>query len=240
MKRCWSVACVGALAGIVAALASAATIPASEDYDVLTKAYEAQMGAYRAKRAELAETEAYKEARAANDRDAVAKLFATIPAIDTAAWSERFWAGAQDHAGTDAAIEYLTWLVRHDTSKERIERVATIVTAHADSAAVLPFAESLAYLTRSLGAEAAVNACSALIARNENAEVLANAYFNRATIVKPISDAAKAAAEDVLAKVVELLPDSIPRCAPRHRSSSASGCRSAWLCPTSPAKTSTA
>ena len=138
-------------------------------------------------------------------------LLQQVATVDVQPWINKFNAGANTHAGTDGAIDFLVWVVRNDRNSPS-NAADTLMRDHVGSAALLPFAKVLASLGRSLGTDRVREICTTLIEQNSSASVQAQAIHSRAQLVlrdRNATAAAKAKAEQDLLRIPELVPGSI-------------------------------
>ncbi len=109
----------------------------------------------------------------ADDRDEVADLV------------ERFVAGAEQHAGTEAAVPFLTWIVLHGVPDVRAvdNALATISEEHTKSPDVGPVVERVPHLASLLGRESAMRTLGRFAEGAAHPEIQARVLFERGRMV---------------------------------------------------------
>ena len=172
-----------------------------------TRAREAFIAALR----ELSKSPEYKKAVADRDREATTALRSRVPTVDTAAFVARFAAAAERRAGTDAAIDYLSWIVLNGRGQRDAAQAAAdaIIQDHIKSERLLPLAKSVRTARTTLGEEGSLALCAALVEQSPHDQVKAWTLYWRAsnaTRSRTASDADKAQAEVDLARAAELAP----------------------------------
>jgi len=187
-------------------------LPAQEgasSYEVLVAEHQAARAAFSAALRQLVAADDYQAAVASRDREAMVALRSAVPRVDTAAFVHRFEEGARQHAGTDAAIDYLVWIVLNGRGQREQARAAaaTILADHIDSQKLLSLAEKIRTARTTLGLDGAADFGAAIIEASPHAQVKAwilywryhNAQRNRAATEADKAQAAQdlAAAENL-------------------------------------------
>ncbi len=114
--------------------------------------YTAARQEYSEKVRELMQTQAYKDASKARDRDKMTELRAGLERVDTAAFAERAFRLAGEQAA-DARVPFYSWIRVNTGSKEVAVRVLAAIRAdHMESPALLEIVEKGYLLPRLLGA----------------------------------------------------------------------------------------
>lgn len=200
---------------------------AQADYDKLTKAFDAAMTAYSNKLKEIRATDEYqdllKKARNREDRAAsraartkMRDMTADVERPRPADWAGKFKTGADKHAGTDGAVPFLTWLITRGGPDYAGDAFATIAAKHAASKKVGDVVDTFRYIGRSVGRDKVRALATAIIEKNPDADIKANAYYGRAMnygerdgrrIVLSDEEKAKKAAD--IAACIKTAPNSI-------------------------------
>jgi len=126
----------------------------------------------------------------------------------------KFADAARQHAGTDAAIPFLTWLLTADRAPNNPHSkaaLATLLSDHVTSAKLADAAASIPALGRTLGTRVVDDAIAKILAKNPHGLVKARIYYTRASVVlraQKVSKEAKAAALADMRKCIDLAPES--------------------------------
>jgi hypothetical protein len=213
MKRWIACAVAAGTAALLAAQEPAAAVakmpdPAKAEFSTLEADFEAAQKAYAARVRELQQTDEYKAALEASDREALTKLISTVEKIDLPAFAKRAWEGAERYAAHDNAVPFLVWIAINDPDREATGKaVDTLLSAHVQSAELLPLAENAIRLNAKLGPERSAEVLQQLVDAETTDLVKAHALFLQATMLQRGRDATaeqKAAAEALLARAEKL------------------------------------
>jgi hypothetical protein len=167
--------------------------------------------------ADLRETEAWKKAEAANDRDALNALYETIPTVDFDAFARRALEAASRFDGdADQALLYgfaVDWSRDTDITAAGLEG---LVDKHPTHTALFAATLRLGYQARSLGEERFTSLATRILASEAPPETKANVLFARMTLLtrsvprgKALSAEQQAAHDADRARILEIAPDSI-------------------------------
>jgi len=132
-----------------------------------------------------AAVEAYKAAVAKEQKAAEAEgRAAVLPPYNMsagpAAHIGEFQAAAEQFAGTDDAVQFLTWLARAARSDEAGKAaVQTLLATHLESGSLGRFVSMLPYLGRDLGDDRVSSVLATIIEKNPSADVKAQALITR-------------------------------------------------------------
>ncbi len=200
------------------ALMALPTVRAQDEatgYAALVAEVDAARAKFTADLRALASTPEYKEALQARDRQALTDLRRNITPVDMATFVPRFQAGAEKHAGTDGAIDYLTWILlnRHGQTEAARYALDAILENHIGSAKLTNLAELSRATMGNLGRQGTDSLYAELIESSPHKMVQAWALYNRASDTQRNRSATaeqKAQATADLAKAETLAdPDSI-------------------------------
>jgi hypothetical protein len=216
MRFLTATACVGLLVfalpaqkGDKATDATAHKSAAKAEYDKLVDEFDNQMAAYSAEARKVVATDAYKQAAAAKDRDAVKKLFDAMQAKppDRAALSARFLKAADEFAG-DERVPFLAWAATNSGSKKIVVQVIDdLQKNHLKSPELVTLLEKGMGLSGLLGREQAQSFLAQVIDKNPHAIVRAWAMYLSAMMIqrdKSASDEDKDKVEGLLATAAQL------------------------------------
>jgi len=180
---------------------------AKANYDELVAELEAATTAYSKAVRAITQTDEYKALRESRDREGLTKLMKGVTRVDLKGFIARFQEGAKEYAGTDGAIDYLTWLTLHSGDAEVSKTAAaTLLADHIDSDKLEPLAENLHLAKRAMGAEWQ-SVCEQLAEKSPHDMVRAWALYRCATMTARDRDASakdKAAAQEGLAEAAKL------------------------------------
>jgi hypothetical protein len=188
---------------------------AQAEYDALVAEYDAESELVNAANLRVRESDEYKKAAEARDREAVNALFKNVPRIDRDAWAKRFLDAAQQHGSSPDQPLFYGWAFSNTSNKELAEAaLAPLLDKHLKSEHWVEFSKGLAYGSRTLGHERTLEVLTTLADGHPNDLVKANALFGRYNTVKRATgenapnEQQLAAAERDRKRVVELAPDS--------------------------------
>lgn len=178
---------------------TSATGSAEAAYVLMTEEYSAAMTEYR-----RIGTEARQRGETI---DAESPIVTFLP---------RFQKAAADHAGTEDAVQFLSWIALNAGSNADAATAAmkTLAADHIDSDGWAAIAPRLSGMSRTLGEELVGELTARLLAESPSATVKAELLFARGNQVirdaynEPAPDDKRAAAIADLRKVCELVPDS--------------------------------
>jgi hypothetical protein len=149
-----------------------------------------------------AQTKAYEEYKAAVEEaqreaeESGGEL--VMPSFDMRAaitpFIPRFEAAAKRFAGTDDAVQFLSFLVFYAQGEDAgDEALETLLTKHLEHASIGEFAGSLRYLTDRVGAERVRSTLDTIVERNPDTDARAQALVARGEILRDTDrDAARA------------------------------------------------
>lgn len=181
---------------------------AAAAYTALVEEYDAATAVAETARGEIAKTDEFKKASKARDREAMTALMADVTPVDYASFRERFLAGAKTYAGTDDAIDFLTWVAMKGNDKDAQTAAAyTLLDDHIKSPKLITIAESVGYLARPLGADGLQEFCERLAEESPDNMVRAWAMYARASAMsrgRDVPDDVKAEADALLAEAEKL------------------------------------
>jgi len=200
---------------------------ARAEYDKIIAEMTAEQDAYRAAVQKVSATEEYQKLlvayRATKDQEErtiigrkLNALRADIKRVDTAVYRERIKAGAEQYAGTEAAVPWLVWLVTRGGKALAAGAIPPLVESHLGSPEIGRFLDYLPYLTRQgLSQEEVRGIAAKAIEQAATHELRAAAHYSRARTFlasgrdpEPLPEFAEQYAADIAA-VSELAPGSL-------------------------------
>lgn len=188
---------------------------AKEQYLALAGKYNKEQSDFMAAIAKVQQSEAFKEAQAARDRQAMTALFKDLKRPDVKDHLPGFVDAAKKYTDTQAATDFLTWIVMNGSSdKDAVTyAVETIAERHLGSDCAYMLAVSVGRWSRALGQEGVGEVLDKIIKTSKDPEARAEAIYNRAMMVRRnrgASDDEKEAAKEALEKLKKDMPDSTP------------------------------
>lgn len=198
--------------GLIAQKGAVATLDdvtnaAKAEFDKFTADFDAAMKAYRAERKKVSDTPEYKAAVKARDRQKVTSLMRSVPPFENQKFVDLATAAAKKYANTEGAVNYLSWLVASSRDSAVAKESLTALIGHAASSQVKDLVERGEYLPRMASKDAAAQFLEAVIEKNPDTGIKAQAMFATATTIKGdkgASDEAKAKAEAMLESAASL------------------------------------
>ena len=171
-------------------------------YDQLFAEFDAALTDWSAKRQAVIKTAEYKKLVKERNREESRKLLAAVEAVDYDAFRERFLEGAEQYAGTDGAVPFLSWVTLKGRDQDASRNaLAILVGEHAESAELIELASMLPRMSRRLGQEQTDDAIAILLELNPNKMVKAHLINGQAQLVLRNR---KASAEDRQAAIADL------------------------------------
>ena len=123
----------------------------------------------------------------------------------------KFQAAAEEFAGTDDAVPFLTWLCSGGDEDAREQALGALLSDHITSPALTGAVRSLGRMDRTLGAERVDEVLMSIVEQNPSKDVQALALHTRTTLYvgsrKSPTDAQKESAIGDLTRAVELAED---------------------------------
>ena len=141
---------------------------ANKQYQSLVAEYDAVQADYRKRMQKVQRSDEYKELRRDGDRDGIRALTRQVERPDVAGFVTRFQAGAEQHAGTPAAADFLYWVVSNGR-RQRVaveEAVETLVDQHLASKKMWLLAVNTRSFQGHLGVERTLEVLDAIIDGN--------------------------------------------------------------------------
>lgn len=176
--------------------------PATAAYEKIVAEWKATTDAYSAAVKALTQTDEYKKALEAKDREALSALRSKVPMPDAAAIAKRSMEMAAQFQGDDR-VQFYAWALQNggkDVAKEAAEK---LLADHAKSKSLLSVVEGGSMLLRSLGQEGGEAFLAKVAAENPNEEIKAYALFWPAYMASRAKDISAEAKEAAAAKIAE-------------------------------------
>jgi hypothetical protein len=124
-------------------------------------------------------TKQMSEASRSKDQDAQKRLRATRP---EALFTPKFLAGATAHAGTEAAVPYLVWLVSRGNPATSKQAVATLIEKHVESPDIRLAVARIGGLKEQYGVTQSREWLDRVLELNQDPDVRAQAFYTRAAM----------------------------------------------------------
>ncbi len=195
----------GTLAGLFLLLPAVG----AQDFAKMNDAFVDAKIQYLDQQKKLTSSEEYKDLRAKKDMKGLRALYAKLvsPNKAFAAKFKKAWQAAQ---GSDAELQWLTWLLKNDYDRTaRKDYLKAMVDRFADSEEMIPFVRYVSFTLTGADGKAALEK----LMKSNNAQVRLWTEFTRLQGIQRDRSAdadAKAEAGEAIQKLAKEHPDSIP------------------------------